>query len=179
MQGCLCTSQNTKRPRWPHTLPNMKSVQYLTFSCLACRFAEPGHLSVLWLKRISSIRNEIEKCLIKNLTAQRLIINFAFIQRFLIFPGISVMLGSSFCKNMASRQVIIGAHEIIIAWFVIQHSINGRDRRNTDRPWRQSEIFVCIIRRIDFFVDIQNAGNFKIAVSINKRWVSLQQPFTF
>ena len=60
---------------------------------------------------------------------------------------------------MVAAEVLLGAEVEIVMVFGVEHSFNRCNGRNADGPRRQADIFIGVVRRLDFLVAVEHAAD--------------------
>src|SRR5690554_3372174 len=77
-------------------------------------------------------------------------------------------------KGMITGEIILGAKIQEVMVFVVQYRIQRGYLRKVDRPWRQAQVFVGVVRAVNFFVHIQDPFDTEVSQSKNQGWIRLQ-----
>ena len=78
-------------------------------------------------------------------------------------------------EDMRIVEGRVGAHKQVIGLRRIEHHIEGRGSRTTNRSRRKTRILIGVVRRIQLEVRIEHTAQFEIAYGIHNRRVSLKE----
>ena len=92
--------------------------------------------------------------------------NVPAIQFPVVFPGVGVVLPESAGKIVITGKVAFGAKIKIIVVLAIEHGVDDLDGSYPDWTGRETRMFVCVIRRINVHVFVENTSDGKIAEGV-------------
>ena len=68
------------------------------------------------------------------------------VEGLLVFCGVAVVFRQGLGKIMVAREILFGTKEIVIVILGVEHGFDGGRGRDADGAWRQSGVFVCVVR---------------------------------